>query len=203
MDSEVPGLDVIHQLVCGLGLDVSRAQVHARFRGARMAECVGWLATQLPDRAPSFEVDFTKQVREAMAARFRQGLEPLPGAYELLDRLHIPFCVATNGPREKVELTLSMTGLRPLLEDRVFSAYEVGSFKPDPGLFLHAAAMLGEDPEDCAVVEDSLPGIQAGLAARMHVFSLHAAAGLPADIAERITFINDLADLGTRLRESR
>lgn len=200
VDSEVPGLDAIYELACGLGLDLSRDEVLSQFRGARMAECVAWLAARLPDRSPSFEVEFTQQVRDAMAARFRRGLEPLPGAYELLDRLHIPFCVATNGPREKVELTLSLTGLRPLVGERIFSAYEVGCFKPDPGLFLHAAVALGEAPEHCAVVEDSLPGLQAGLMAGMQVFSLHPENGLPADIVERVIFIRNLTELGDQLR---
>ena len=45
-----------------------------------------------------------------------------------------------------------------------------GSWKPDPGLFLQAARTLGAAPETCAVIEDSLPGVQAGVAAGMTVF---------------------------------
>lgn len=195
VDSETSGLDVLHGLACAEGLRITREQADARFRGARMADCVAWIAAQLPDRAHDFDADFTRRVRAATEARFRQGLDPLPGARELLARLTIPFCVATNGPREKVELTLQLTGLRPLFGDRVFSAYEVGHFKPAPGLFLHAAAALGHAPEHCAVVEDSMPGIQAGLAAGMRVFALCERTALADDLAERVVFINDLAAL--------
>ncbi len=199
VDSETSGLDVLHGLACAEGLRITREQTDARFRGARMADCVAWIAAQLPDRAHDFDADFTRRVRAATEARFRQGLDPLPGARELLARLTIPFCVATNGPREKVELTLQLTGLRPLFGDRVFSAYEVGHFKPAPGLFLHAAAALGHAPEHCAVVEDSMPGIQAGLAAGMRVFALCERTALADDLAERVVFINDLAALQRHL----
>ena len=107
--------------------------------------------------------------------------------------------MATNGPREKVLLTLEVTGLLPLVGDRIFSAYDDGLFKPDPGLFLTAARALGCEPRHCAVVEDSLPGLTAGVAAGMHVFSLHELDGLPEHIAERVCFIASLADLESHL----
>jgi HAD superfamily hydrolase (TIGR01509 family) len=128
-------------------------------------------------------------------------LFPMPGAKELLSRLQIPFCIATNGPREKIELTLSLTGLRSFFGDRIFCAYDMGLFKPDPGLFLQAAAKLGTIPEHCAVVEDSLPGIQAGLSAGMQVFSLLNRQELPTEVSERITFITSLDELITRWSE--
>jgi HAD superfamily hydrolase (TIGR01509 family) len=198
VDSEEPGLDVLHELASRAGLDISREQASAQFRGVRMAECIAWIASQLPGKPPSFEADFLSQVRAATELRFRQGLDPLPGARELLSRLPLPFCVATNGPREKVELTLELTGLRGLLKDRVFSAYEIGSFKPDPGLFLHAAAAMGQAPQHCAVVEDSLPGIRAGLAAGMIVFALGRPASLPLELAGRVICIGSLVELEQR-----
>jgi HAD superfamily hydrolase (TIGR01509 family) len=195
VDSEVPGMDVLHELACALGLHLTREHAHQQFRGVRMADCVAWIGAQLASKPLDFDQAFTRQVRQATEARFRQGLLALPGAHELLKRLRIPFCVATNGPREKVELTLGLTGLRQYLGERIYCAYEVGSFKPEPGLFLHAAAALGTAPAHCAVVEDSLPGLQAGLAAGMQVFSLHPRAGVAPDIAERVTFIESLGAL--------
>jgi HAD superfamily hydrolase (TIGR01509 family) len=195
VDSEEAGLDVLHRLVLAQGLDISREQVNRRFRGAPMAEGVAWIAERLGGRPPSFEAEFTSQVREATAERFRLGLNTIPGAFELLSRLQVPFCVATNGPREKVELTLGLVGLRHLFGERIFSAYEVGCAKPDPGLFLHAAKVLGIAPERCAVIEDSLPGIRAGLAAGMKVFALHPRDKTPAELCNKICFIENLFDL--------
>ncbi len=195
VDSEVPSMDVIHEHASALGVVCTRAQAHQQFRGVRMADCIAWIAAQLPHVPPGFAEDFARSVRAAQAVRFSEGLGVIPGAFELLGALQIPFCVATNGPREKVEMTLGLTGLHPFFPEHIFSAYEVGVFKPDPGLFLHAARVLGVAPEHCAVVEDSLPGIEAGLAAGMRVFSLMPAAELPAALEDRVVTISSLVEL--------
>jgi HAD superfamily hydrolase (TIGR01509 family) len=195
VDSEVPSMDVIHEHASALGVVCTRERAHQQFRGMRMADCIAWIAAQLPQVPPGFAEDFTRSVRTAQAKRFSEGLDAIPGAFELLGALQIPFCVATNGPREKVELTLGLTGLRPFFTERIFSAYEVGVFKPDPGLFLHAAKVLGVAPEHCAVVEDSLPGIEAGIAAGMRVFSLMPASELPAALGDRVVSIHSLLEL--------
>jgi len=69
----------------------------------------------------------------------------------------------------KLTHALGLTSLLGHFEGRIFSAYEVGSWKPDPGLFLHAAQTLGAHPSRCIVVEDSLSGIYAAKAAGMRV----------------------------------
>ena len=199
VDSEAPGLDVLHQMAADLGAPWGRAEMHARFGGVPMARCVSTIARHVSvQHQPLDEVTFLQQLRLNMAARFREGLDEIPGALVLLQRLQAlnkPFAIGTNGPREKAEITLGITGLRPFFGERLFCAPEVGSFKPEPGLFLHAAAALGVTPSACGVVEDSLPGIQAGLAAGMQVFSLHRCQGLPAEVAERVQFIDDLHQL--------
>jgi len=136
--------------------------------------------------------DFEARARKRMALAFREHLQPIPGALALLQSLKLPYCVASNGPRHKMELTLGVTGLLPWLDGRIFSAYEVGSFKPDPGLFLHAARELGVAPQHCAVVEDSLAGIEAGLAAGMTVYALPTVAPLPPQWVARVQAIDSL-----------
>jgi beta-phosphoglucomutase-like phosphatase (HAD superfamily) len=199
VDSEAPGLDVLHQMAADLGAPWGREEMRARFGGVPMARCVSTIARHVSaQHQPLDEVVFLQQLRLNMAARFREGLDEIPGALVLLQRLQAlnkPFAIGTNGPREKAEITLGITGLRPFFGERLFCAPEVGSFKPEPGLFLHAAAALGVMPSACGVVEDSLPGIQAGLAAGMQVFSLHRRQGLPAEVAERVQFIDDLHQL--------
>ncbi len=96
--------------------------------------------------------------------------------------------------------TLGLTGLCDAFEGRIFSATEVEHGKPAPDLFLHAAASLGVEPSECAVVEDSVYGVQAGVAAGMTVFGF--AGGLtPEDEladAGAVTF-EAMADLGPLL----
>ena len=200
VDSERIGLDVLFDMAQAHGMPWSREAVHLRFRGVPMSRCVAEMARQRPAGLPALdEVRFLKDLRSAMAAQFRLALREIPGAKALLQSLCIPFAVATNGPREKAELTLSLTGLRDLLGDRVFCAPEVGSYKPDPGLFQCAAQALACPSAHCAVVEDSLPGLLAGLAAGMQVFSLHPPEGLPDEVAHRVVFIDGLPDLQARL----
>jgi len=189
-------MDALHEMAVAAGLTLSRAEAHARFRGGRMADIASWIGEQVEDKPVDFEAEFTRQYRATIAQRFRESLREIPGAFDLLSRLAIPFGVATNGPREKVLLTLELTGLLSLVGDRIFSAYDEGYFKPDPALFLAAARALGHAPEHCAVVEDSIPGLVAGVAAGMHVFSLHSRVGVPEEIAGQVVFIDSLMNLG-------
>ena len=200
VDSEEVGLDVVCELANADGARITRTECNLFFRGIRMALVSQKVASLLPACPPNYEADFTQCVRAATALRMEQGLAALSGAHALLKSLKIPFCVATNGPREKVTMTMRLTGLMPYVEHRLYTAYEVGSFKPDPGLFLHAANALNTAAADCGVVEDSIAGIQAGLAAGMQVFSLHPPASLPSELIEKITTIRDLPDLHQRLR---
>ena len=58
----------------------------------------------------------------------------------------------------------------PYFEGRVFSGHELPRSKPFPDVYLAAAAALGADPARCAVVEDSVTGVAAGVAAGAAVF---------------------------------
>ena len=92
-------------------------------------------------------------------------------------------------------MTLEITGLASLVAGRIFSAVEVGSYKPEPGLFLHAARAMGVEPARCAVVEDSIAGIEAGLAAGMSVYAYRPMDSLPPALAGRIRHLPQLVDL--------
>jgi HAD superfamily hydrolase (TIGR01509 family) len=168
VDSEELGTSVLLEMASELGLHLPLRETNLLFRGWQLDRCVAqietWLGRKLPD-------DFVAQVRLRTRSTFEAKLQPIPGAVELVQALRLPMCVASSGPREKIELSLSLTGLLPYFKDRIFSGYELGSWKPDPGLFLHAARTLGVEPARCAVVEDSLVGVQAGIAAGMQVFA--------------------------------
>ena len=88
-----------------------------------------------------------------------------------LDRISLPSCVASSGPHHKMAVTLRTAGLWERFDGRIFSATEVANGKPAPDLFLHAAARMGFDPASTAVVEDSLPGVQAAVAAGMRALA--------------------------------
>jgi HAD superfamily hydrolase (TIGR01509 family) len=94
-------------------------------------------------------------------------LEPFPDALEALAELrarHVPLAVASSSPRERLDRTLARVNLA--FEVSV-AGDEIEHGKPAPDMFLAAAERLGMAPERCVVVEDSPPGVQAGVAAHM------------------------------------
>lgn len=162
------------------------------FKGGEMAKCVEWLEAQMQRRAPEgFVADF----RARSSVRFETELQPVAGIEAVLLGLEVPFCVASNGPREKMEASLRVAGLMPFFQGRIVSAYEVGRFKPDPGLFLEAARLLGVIPQRCAVVEDSSTGVRAGVAANMRVFAYADPAELDSHPAKAVTPFSDMREL--------
>lgn len=169
VDSEVLGVGaMLAQAQChGFQMDLPEA-VDA-LKGMKMAECVQFFESRLGLPLPE---SFVPDVRARMAASFEKELKEMPGATDLLSSLTIPYCIASNGPWERMNLTLKTTGIAKIFKGPVFSAYDIGHWKPSPELFLHAAREMKARPEACAVVEDSMPGIQAGLAAGMTVFAL-------------------------------
>ena len=195
VDSETSGMTALYEEACAIGYNLPLEQALVDFRGRRLALCIEMIEANIGHRAPDH---FVTRVREAMAVKFRTGVAQIPGAATLLGELRdagVPYCIASNGPQDKMELTLSLSGLDGYFEKHVFSAYEVGHWKPAPELFFHAAREMNTAAANCAVVEDSLPGIEAGLAAGMAVYSLCDPALIPADVAARIVQIAGLPDL--------
>ena len=90
----------------------------------------------------------------------------------------IPTCVASSGSHDRMRRTLGLTGLHGRFAGRIFSATEVARGKPAPDLFLHAAHRMGVHPSRCAVVEDSVYGVRAAVAAGMTAYGF--AGGLTA-----------------------
>ena len=147
--------------------------------------------------------DWTAYIRDRTLEAFAEGVEPIPGAREIVHALGargLPYCVASSGKSEKMRFTLGATGLLPLVEHVLFSAEEVRHGKPAPDLFLHAAARMGHAPSRCLVIEDSVPGVQAAVAAGMPVIGYAGdphtdAAALKSEGAHVISDMSALADL--------
>jgi len=65
---------------------------------------------------------------------------------------------------------LTITNLIAKFENKIFSAYDIGSWKPNPAIFEYAAHKMGFEPKECAVIEDSLAGIRAGKSGGFDVY---------------------------------
>jgi HAD superfamily hydrolase (TIGR01509 family) len=129
---------------------------------------------------------FFDGMRARVDAVFARELRPITGIEELLAALSAPRCVASNSRLERVRQALSLTRLLPLFEPHVFSASQVARGKPAPDLLLFAAGQFGAPPEDCIVVEDSAPGVEAAIAAGMPVVGFCGGSHCPGDHADRL-----------------
>ena len=108
------------------------------------------------------------------------------GVVAAVSRLAGPRCVASSSDRARIALTLELTGLAHLFGDHIFSGTEVAHGKPAPDLFLHAARTMEVAPADCVVIEDSVLGVQAGVAAGMLVIGFTGGAHAYPGFAERL-----------------
>jgi HAD superfamily hydrolase (TIGR01509 family) len=144
---------------------------------------------------------FDEELHSRTLEAFRRDLQPVPGAAEVVSKLDadgVPYCVASSADHARIRFALQKAGLARFFdEDRIYSSQDVGSGKPAPDLFLHAAAAMGFSPADCAVVEDSPLGVAAAVAAGMDVYGFAAMtpAGRLADATKTFADMSELHDL--------
>jgi HAD superfamily hydrolase (TIGR01509 family) len=118
--------------------------------------------------------DWMVRFRERRNDGLMRHLHPIAGAVSAVALLHERFqgriACASGADRFKVELQLEKCGLMPYFKGRIFSGHELPRSKPAPDVYLAAAAALRVAPERCAVVEDTVTGVAAGVAAGATVF---------------------------------
>jgi len=120
------------------------------------------------------------------AAAFEEELSPMVGVEDLLAALPVARCVASNGRLDRVRQRLAVTRLLPFFDPHVFSASQVAHGKPAPDLFLFVGQRLGAAAKDCTVVEDSIPGVEAAVAAGMPVVGFRGGSHCPDGHADRL-----------------
>jgi len=151
----------------GVGIDVEYIKHH--FAGRSLKYIFQCLLDQIEGDLPDgFEQDY----RTRTFNRFKTDLQPITGIHKLLAQITIPICVASSGPPNKIKLNLTTTNLINQFNGHLFSSYDIGVWKPNPDIFLHAAKSMGFLPQNCAVIEDSLAGVKAGIAGGFDVYAL-------------------------------
>ncbi len=169
VDSEPIANRVMAAAIAALGWPLSTADCTARFKGHHFDTVIAAVEDRLGRPVPEA---WRRDLRAATAAAFERELRAVAGVVAALDAVAasgLATCVASQGPLEKMAVSLGVTGLWARFEGRIFSAYQVARGKPHPDLFLFAAAAMGVAPRDCVVIEDSPLGITAAKAAGMDV----------------------------------
>ena len=169
VDTEKVANELLVRMLADVGHVVTYEESRKRFVG-RMMEDIQCEVERALGR--SLGEDWSTFVKDETVKVLQSGVEPIEGVGAQIERLReigFPYCVASSGRLVKMRASLGSAGLLPLLEDVLFSAQMVGRGKPAPDLFLHAAEAMGHVPQNCVVIEDSVPGVQAGIAAGMRV----------------------------------
>lgn len=198
VDSEVLANQVLVEYMSEFGLDMPVKEAIELYTGCKLADCVTDLEHRLGRELPDH---FITTLRERTLKAFESRLRPVEGALNLIKNMHLPYFIASSGPRVKIENSLRITGLLPYFSaSQIFSSYEIGHWKPDPRLYLEVAREIKIEPSLCAVVEDSLPGIKAGIGAGMKTFAFGNASRLTEELSQAIAIehMNELQSFFTQ-----
>lgn len=167
VDSETIANRILLTMAREHGLQMSLEEAINVFSGRELKDCFRQIEESICKQLPN---DFEKEFRARTFEAFRNELQPVAGVREFIDSLNVAYCVASSGPVEKIRLNLTITGLIDKFENKIFSSYQINSWKPDPGIFLYAAREMGFPVAECIVIEDSKAGVKAAISGGFDVF---------------------------------
>jgi HAD superfamily hydrolase (TIGR01509 family) len=171
VDSDPIGNQVMVDMANEFGAQINLEYAYKYFKGNALKNCIHHISELLDMELPaSFESEYRRRSFE----KFENEIQPIKGIKDIIENLDIPFCVASSGPENKIELNLRRTGLWPYFEGKIYSCYTIQKWKPEPDVFLWAAKSMGFSSQDCLVVEDSLMGIEAAKKGGFDVFGFTA-----------------------------
>jgi HAD superfamily hydrolase (TIGR01509 family) len=146
-------------------------------------ECMRlFLGKAVKDEGALIEAHTGQPLTEEWLVRFRErrneqllaGVQPIRNAVAAVaaisDAVQGRIACCSGADRWKVEMQLARCGLLPYFDGRIFSGHEMPRSKPEPDVYLAAMAALGANPARCAVVEDTVTGVTAGVRAGATVF---------------------------------
>lgn len=167
VDTEKIGNGIMLSMAAEYGFEMKLEDAYRDFNGRNLKECFLHIEKAIGKKLPdNFESDYREKSFEA----FRTQVKPMEGIVSFLDKLKIPYCVASSGPVDKIRLNLEVAGLLDKFENKIFSSYQIKSWKPEPGIFLHAAKEMRFEVKDCIVIEDSKAGVIAGIQGGFKVY---------------------------------
>ena len=172
IDSEGPASRLTAQCVSEVGWPMTQDEAQRQFMGLRIADMPAMVERHTGHPTPPGWAD---SVRERLIEVLHTESVLIPGARAAIDAVvaaGLPFRVASNSGHEEMRVKFERTGLTAIMAGRTHSARDVGRGKPAPDVFLAAAQAEGVDPADCLVIEDSVPGVRAAVAAGMMVLGL-------------------------------
>ncbi|KAB7894712.1 6-phosphogluconate phosphatase [Rouxiella sp. S1S-2] len=199
VDSERLCCEAYVLMFAHFGVTVSYDEMFTKYKGVKLYEIVAIINQQHELEATKEEMEVV--FRQHVARLFDEKLEAIEGAKELLEVIKVPMCVVSNGPVSKMQHSLGLTGLLPFMGDKLYSGYDLQRWKPDPTLLFHAAEKMQVPIESCLLVEDSVAGVQAGIAAKIPVYYYCADPHNPVIDHPLVTAFTDMHQLAAIWRE--
>jgi len=166
VDSEPLCCEALCKVFNDFGANLSMIDAINHFEGGKLADILAKTKQRLGVKV---SIDRLEPLyREYLDELFESQLKPMEGIFELLallDSKDVEYCVASNGPRDKIERALQLTGLLPAFKGKIFSAFDTNSWKPEPDLVMYSAMNMGFRLEECLYVDDTPKGLEAGVRA--------------------------------------
>lgn len=172
IDSEGPANRMLVREAEAIGWDLSSHDAWHRFVGGTIADVVAGYEADTGRPAPA---GWRRHLAARLVETMRDEAVVVDGAFEAIagvTAMGLPFRVASNSSRGEMAVKFRRTGLDRVIGDVIHSAEDVARGKPFPDVFLAAASAQGVPSARCLVVEDSVPGTIAAVAAGMSVVAL-------------------------------
>jgi len=167
VDSEPVANRVVAEELTRLGWPMTGEECRVRFLGMNLATMLPLIEAELGRPLPP---QWEPHLEARLAVVLAEEVELMPGAATALaetTRLGLPWRIASNSSHAELHAKFGRNGLLDVVAGRLHSHHDVVLGKPAPDLFLAAAAAEGVASENCLVIEDSLPGVRAAMAAGM------------------------------------
>ncbi|WP_159566202.1 6-phosphogluconate phosphatase [Budvicia diplopodorum] len=168
VDSEILCCESFSNVFKSYGISLSTQECIKQFKGTNLYKVFAQVRETYGLDQPDEKLE--KEYRQDMARLFELSLQPIQGIRTLLEGITVPMAVVSNGPVTKMQHSLGLTKLINFFGDHLYSAFDIQRWKPDPALLRFASDKLSIPLEKCILIEDSLAGAHAGIAAGIPVF---------------------------------
>ncbi|MCO5160035.1 MAG: HAD family hydrolase [Mesorhizobium sp.] len=186
IDSEVIAARVDAEVITRAGFPIEPEEVAERFAGLTFHDIL--LEVEKLSAIP-LQASLIDEERKLLDNRLAREVRGIDGAREAVARVQAPRCICSNSTPDRLDMTLTKTGLKPLFEEHVFSARAIPGArpKPAPDVYIHAAKAMSADPANTFVIEDSVHGVHAARAAGMRVIGFTGGSHSYPGHADRLT----------------
>jgi len=184
VDSETAANRALADMLCGIGLPTTVEESLALYCGHRWSDCLALIERNLGRPLPD---DFRDRYSALARPILDREMTAVTGIAAFLDdHCHLPLAIASSSTVDWLHHCLSRFALDHYFGGHVYSATGLERGKPHPDIYLHAAAQLNVDPRRMVVIEDSVIGASAGVAAGAMVIGFAGASHVRAGHAERL-----------------